>query len=67
MFKCSVEEIQSFFESEDIFFTGSGTGALIEILTAINCKGKNVILPVMTCPNVAISIYAAGAIPVSLV
>ena len=52
------------FYSKNILLDGSGTGALINVLTAIDCKDKNVLLPAMTCPNVAIAVYAAGAIPV---
>lgn len=64
MSKCRIKEIVNFFDNENIYFAGGGTGALIDALKAIDCKGKKVILPVMTCPNVAIAVYTAGAQPV---
>lgn len=64
MNKCTIKNIVSFFENENIYFAGSGTSAIVSVLETIDCSGKNVILPAMTCPNIAIAVYASGANPI---
>ena len=51
------------FQCEHAIPVGSGTTGIALILNAINARDKKVIIPAMTCPNVAIAVYAAGAIP----
>ena len=51
------------FQCEHAIPVGSGTTGIALILNAVNAKNKKVIIPAMTCPNVAIAVYAAGAIP----
>jgi len=64
MNKCTIKDIVSFFENENIYFAGSGTSAIASVLETIDCSGKNVMLPAMTCPNIAIAVYASGANPI---
>lgn len=64
MVKNTIAKIQDFFRCEFIIPVGSGTAGLYLSLKAAGVKGKKVLLPICTCPDVAIAVYAAGGIPV---
>ena len=46
--------------------TGSGTTALLVALEAVGVRGRRVLIPAITCPNVAIAVLAAGGRPVAV-
>ena len=43
---------------------GSGTVGLTLVLQAAGGRGRRVLIPALACPNVAVAVLAAGAIPV---
>ncbi|MBI2966772.1 MAG: DegT/DnrJ/EryC1/StrS family aminotransferase [Bacteroidetes bacterium] len=57
-------KIRDFFQCKHLLPVGSGTSGLYTCLRAIGVRKKKVILPVLTCPNIVIAVYAAGGIPV---
>lgn len=54
------------FAGAQVFMTGSGTTALAVALEAIGVEGRRVLIPALTCPNVAIAVLAAGGRPVAV-
>jgi len=61
---CRIPQMLRFFGTDAVYLEGSGTGALINVLVCLKAAGKDVLMPAMTCPNVAIAVWAAGARPV---
>lgn len=61
-----LEQLSQDFADAQVFLTGSGTTALAVALEAIGVKGRRVLIPALTCPNVGIAVLAAGGRPVAV-
>ena len=59
-----VREIRNYFDCKYAIPVGSGTVGLYLLLRSIGVQDKKVIIPALVCPNVAVSVYAAGGLPV---
>jgi len=57
------QRISDFFGTDHLFPVGSGTVGLTYALEASNVGGKHVLVPAFTCPNVVLSVWAAGGVP----
>ena len=57
------QRLSAFFGVDHLFPVGSGTVGLTLALMASNVEDKYVLIPAFTCPNVAVSVWAAGGIP----
>ncbi len=55
--------LQAFFGCQHAVAVGSGTVGLAVLLRALGAEGKHVLIPALACPNVAVSVLAAGATP----
>lgn len=62
----AIRSITRFFETDHILPTGSGTVGLTLALETVGVADKRVLVPALTCPNVAIAVYAAGGTPVAV-
>ncbi|WP_103027264.1 DegT/DnrJ/EryC1/StrS family aminotransferase [Salinibacter altiplanensis] len=57
------QRLGEFFGANYLFPVGSGTVGLTHVLEASNVEDMHVLIPAFTCPNVAVSVWAAGGIP----
>lgn len=59
-----LSEARKFFQCEYLIPVGSGTAGLFLALKTIDVRHKKVMIPGLTCPNVALAVIAAGGTPV---
>lgn len=58
--------VARFFARRHTLPAGSGTVALAVTLEAAGARGRRVLIPALSCPNVAVAVVAAGATPVTV-
>lgn len=62
--KSFLDELRAFFGCRHVIPVGSGTAGLTLLLDLVDVRGKQVLLPALTCPNVAVAVVVAGGEPV---
>lgn len=59
-----LEQLIEFFGTDQVLPVGSGTVGLALALETVGARGKSVIIPALTCPNVPVAVLAVGGVPV---
>jgi hypothetical protein len=58
-----LEQFRHFFGRDHVIPVGSGTGGLSFALRSIGVRGRDVLVPALTCPAVPLAVIAAGGVP----